>query len=281
MRYLRLVLVVAFLMTIVGVAPAAAAPAAGTPAASACGATYTIVYGDTLARIAARCGTTVSALLAANPAIRNANRIYVGQRINIPGGSPVPNPGGSGQGYVVRSGDTLSRIAARFGVTVQAIMRANAFIQNPNRIYVGERIFIPSTSDGGTTATTVKVALIAIGGGNIGCNDGTVLVTRNVPATTAPLTAAINQLLSIKTQYYGQSGLYDALYASNLQVSSISIVNGTAIIRLTGSLSLGGECDDPRVQAQFDATARQFSTVNAVQVYVNGVALQDLLSGKG
>jgi LysM repeat protein len=282
MKYIRVVLAVAFLLTLVGAAPAAAASptveSSPAPAMAACGATYTIVFGDTLAKIAARCGTTVSALLAANPAIRNANRIFVGQRITIPGGQPGPVT--NGQFYVVRAGDTLAKIAARFGVTVQAIMHANSFIQNPNRIFAGERIFIPSTSSGGTT-TSVKVALIAIGGGTIGCNDGVVLVTRSIAPTTAPLTAAIAQLLSIKTQHYGMSGLYDALYASNLHISSVTIVNGKATIRLTGNLSLGGECDDPRVQAQFDSTARQFSTVHTVEVFINGVLLQTLLSGRG
>ncbi len=53
----------------------------------------------------------------------------------------------SGWVYVVQRGDTLSSIARRFGVSVSALMRANN-IANPNRIYVGQRLFIPS-GDGG------------------------------------------------------------------------------------------------------------------------------------
>ena len=44
--------------------------------------------------------------------------------------------------YVVHRGDTLSGIAARFGVTVSALTRTNR-IPNPNRIYRGERLCIP------------------------------------------------------------------------------------------------------------------------------------------
>lgn len=47
---------------------------------------YSVKSGDTLSAIAARNGTTVSSLLAANPQIQNADRIQAGQAINIPGG---------------------------------------------------------------------------------------------------------------------------------------------------------------------------------------------------
>ena len=44
--------------------------------------------------------------------------------------------------YVVRHGDTLGGIALRFGVTQDALMKANR-IQNPNRIFVGQQLIIP------------------------------------------------------------------------------------------------------------------------------------------
>lgn len=63
----------------------------------------------------------------------------------------VVNGGGSGDStlYTVVSGDTLSGIAAKYGVTVDAIVTANG-IQNPNLIYPGQRLSIPI---GGTAAT--------------------------------------------------------------------------------------------------------------------------------
>ncbi|HSM72901.1 MAG TPA: LysM domain-containing protein, partial [Anaerolineales bacterium] len=54
--------------------------------------TYTVRWGDTLGKIAARSGTSVSALLAVNPQIHNPSLIYVGQVINLPSGVSVPPP---------------------------------------------------------------------------------------------------------------------------------------------------------------------------------------------
>ena len=58
-----------------------------------------------------------------------------------PGPPPVPTPGIE-QRYVVREGDTLSAIAARFGVSEEAILDANG-ITDPDRILVGQELSIP------------------------------------------------------------------------------------------------------------------------------------------
>ena len=54
--------------------------------------TYTVHWGDTLGKIAAKSGTTVSGLLAVNPQIYNPSLIYAGQVINLPSGVNVPPP---------------------------------------------------------------------------------------------------------------------------------------------------------------------------------------------
>ena len=47
--------------------------------------------------------------------------------------------------YVVRPGDTLWSIAQRYGVTPQAILRANN-LTSPNNIYVGQTLIIPDVN---------------------------------------------------------------------------------------------------------------------------------------
>lgn len=49
----------------------------------------------------------------------------------------------SSQTYVVKSGDTLSAIAKKYSVTVDAIVKANKSIKNPNKINVGMKLIIP------------------------------------------------------------------------------------------------------------------------------------------
>lgn len=50
--------------------------------------------------------------------------------------------------YIVQPGDTLFKIAQRFGTTVDAILRANPEIQDPNVIFPGQKILIPAPPKG-------------------------------------------------------------------------------------------------------------------------------------
>ncbi|HEY84623.1 MAG TPA: LysM peptidoglycan-binding domain-containing protein [Chloroflexi bacterium] len=94
-------------------------------------------------RIALRYGLNTNTLARYN-GITDPNKIYVGQKIRIPGSGSVtpPGPGAGGQVYVVQSGDTLASIARRFGATTNALMSANN-LANPNLIYVGQRLNVP------------------------------------------------------------------------------------------------------------------------------------------
>lgn len=146
----------------------------------------------------------------------------------------------------------------------------------------------PATPDQATVIVelqTVKVFLVAIGdngasGKLIGCGDSIVPVTQEIVPTKGVLRAALEILLGIKQQNYGQSGLYNALYQSNLTIDDVRIENGKASIRLSGRLLLGGVCDNPRVEAQLVETAKQFSTVKEVEIFINGKPLEDVLSEK-
>ncbi len=57
-------------------------------------------------------------------------------------GPPVPPTPGKNQIYVVREGDTLSAIAARFGVQEDAILELNPMTDR-NRLLVGQELIIP------------------------------------------------------------------------------------------------------------------------------------------
>lgn len=55
---------------------------------------------------------------------------------------PSPTPSASLATYKIKSGDTLSAIAARFGTTVKAIVKLNG-IKDPAKIHVGQVIKLP------------------------------------------------------------------------------------------------------------------------------------------
>lgn len=71
--------------------PKKAAPKKAAPKQAA-GGSYKIKSGDTLSQIAKSKGITLKSLMAANPSIKNANRIRVGQSIKIPSGDKSSNP---------------------------------------------------------------------------------------------------------------------------------------------------------------------------------------------
>ena len=117
----------------------------------AASAGYTVRSGDTLSEIAKDQGTSVAALVAANE-ISNADLIRIGQVLTIPGSS-----GTSSKRHTVGRGETLGEIAARYGVSVTALVKAND-LANANLIRIGQRLTIPAkggTEQGGGGSATV------------------------------------------------------------------------------------------------------------------------------
>lgn len=108
------------------------------------GQLYTVKAGDTMFQIARSFNVSLQSLINANPQISNPNLIYPGQMICIPSGGPVPGPQcPGGRIYRVVAGDTMYTIANRNGISLDALIRANPQITNPNLIYPGQEICIP------------------------------------------------------------------------------------------------------------------------------------------
>lgn len=118
--------------------------------------TYTVKRGDTLGHIASHFHVSVAALSKANH-LRNANLIFPGQHLKIPGHfvtqGPVHHPvrpgapGGKRRTppkvtlYTVKRGDTLGSIAAHFHTSVSAIAKRN-HVRNANVIFPGQKLLI-------------------------------------------------------------------------------------------------------------------------------------------
>lgn len=134
--------------------------------AGGCGNVYTVRAGDTLGGIAAKCGVSLNNLLASN-GLRVTSIIYPGQRLVIAGAAaassgsaPVmgcPNP------YSVQPGDTLSRIAARCGVSVGLLKQWNGLAGDIIRVgqllmVRGEALLTPRPAPSPLVPTRVPAA---------------------------------------------------------------------------------------------------------------------------
>lgn len=106
--------------------------------------TYTVKSGDSLWKIANQFGTTPAAIRAANNLTSDVLRI--GQILTIPNTTSTPETPSTGNTYTVQNGDSLWKIANKFGTTINALKSANN-LTNDN-LQVGQVLTIPS--DGAT-----------------------------------------------------------------------------------------------------------------------------------
>ena len=107
---------------------------------------YTVVSGDTIYKISRKFQTSVESIKSINGL--KDNTIYIGQVLNIDGleviTAPQPQSFKPKQiEYTVKSGDRLGKIAKKYNVTVEEIVRANGLC-NPNFIKVGQKLIINS-----------------------------------------------------------------------------------------------------------------------------------------
>lgn len=133
------------------------------PVVVTAGTEYVVVKGDTLGKIARKNGVKLKALEDANQGIV-PTKLKVGQKITIPaGGTTVPattgtstvtdmNSGVSGGEaiYVVKSGDTLTKIARANGTTIKLIESENNL--TTTKIKVGQKLKIPAKAEAATLA---------------------------------------------------------------------------------------------------------------------------------
>lgn len=115
---------------------------------------YTVKQGDTIYQIAREYGSTIADIVNANGLTR-PDSLVVGQNLFIPSTTNTTNT------YTVVSGDTMYKIASRYGITLEELIRANPQIPNPNIIQIGQSINIPNNKP------TIEVNGYAIAGINL------------------------------------------------------------------------------------------------------------------
>jgi LysM repeat protein len=115
---------------------------------------YTVQRGDTLSEIAARYGTSVGKLVQVNGLPGNGNLILAGSTLKVPSGSGGGGSSSSGGAryHRVVAGDTLSEIAARYGVSQEAVARAND-LPRSNVVMLGATLRIPGGGSGSSSTS--------------------------------------------------------------------------------------------------------------------------------
>jgi LysM repeat protein len=153
------------------------------------GTEYIVVAGDTLGKIAKKNGVSLKALEAANPGV-DSKHLKIKQKLVLPaGGSAAATPAtsadataadaGSETVYTVKSGDTLHKIAKKYGVSVKAIETENNL--TTTSIKVGKKLKIPAKAEAAPAPAPAVTAPAAV---------PTVPVTP-APTTTAPATTSV------------------------------------------------------------------------------------------
>ncbi len=147
--------------------PVSPAPAIG---GASQGGSYVVQRGDTLFSIARRLGTDVATLRQLNNL--TSDTLAVGQVLKVPASAsvltPTPAPPGQAREHIVQRGEYLATIAAKYGVTVNAIIQANA-LRNPNLLTPGQKLIIPAAgaapvpATGTATPSATRVHVVARG----------------------------------------------------------------------------------------------------------------------
>lgn len=116
---------------------------------------HVVRSGESLSVIADRYRTSVSTLMRLN-SLANPHRLRVGQRLRVTGiaAAPAVASGGGPTTYTVRRGDSLWRIASRYGTTVDQLRRDNGI--SGSRLSPGQRLVVRSGSGGGGGVYVVR-----------------------------------------------------------------------------------------------------------------------------
>jgi len=129
-------------------------PVVPTPSA---GREHVVTKGDNFSTLAKKYSVDVSAIAKANPGV-DSSRLKIGQKLAIPAAAavnpkaPKGNETAGAVGYVVKSGDTLGRIAREHKTTVKALRDLNRL--KTDAIKVGQKLKLPAPTIAPSTGTT-------------------------------------------------------------------------------------------------------------------------------
>ncbi len=117
---------------------------------------HVVIKGDNFSTIGKKYSVGVSALAKANPGV-DSSRLKIGQKLAIPATAAAGpktvkgNENGAADVYVVKSNDTLGRIAREYKTTVKALRETNNL--KSDAIKVGQKLKLPAATIAPSTGT--------------------------------------------------------------------------------------------------------------------------------
>ncbi|GGS38748.1 hypothetical protein GCM10008961_32780 [Deinococcus knuensis] len=111
---------------------------------------YRVQPGDTLSGIAARAGVSAAQIRAVNARLRGTDQVQAGWVLTLPDRT-LP-----ARTHTVKSGENLSVIAARYGLSLSALLSANPAYRDGKALWTGARLTIPSRGAAPTAAPVAR-----------------------------------------------------------------------------------------------------------------------------
>ncbi|WP_343757522.1 M23 family metallopeptidase [Deinococcus depolymerans] len=118
--------------------------------ATADASSYRVQPGDTLSGIAARAGVSAAQIRAVNARLRGTDQVQAGWVLTLPDRTL---PAGT---HTVKNGENLSVIAARYGLSLGALLSANPAYRDGKALWTGARLTIPGRSAAPAAAPAVR-----------------------------------------------------------------------------------------------------------------------------
>jgi LysM repeat protein len=126
--------------------------------------THQVQAGESLYLIAKQYGVTVDALKAANQITDNS--ILTGQTLKIPPSIGTTATTGSVT-HVIKSGDSIYYIAQKYGITIEALLKAN-YLSSSSVLYPGQKLTIPAVGSSSSNSSGTVYANYVISQSDLG-----------------------------------------------------------------------------------------------------------------
>lgn len=206
--------------------------------------TVTVKQGDTVWSLAQKYGVSVSDLESSNTSIKKVSStvdlIYSGQQLNLSGQKKATTTTtASASSYVVKSEDTLSAIAAKYGISVDKLVKANG-IQNQDFLLVGQKLTLnaSATAKTSTTSATAKSAVSATTSSSASVAGQSTSLTSSASSVAATVSSsAESAATTTQTSKVNESGVSSTTAATSTTTASSATVSSSVSASSVSSAS--------------------------------------------